>query len=79
MYNQLGDKLIIFRIIESRNKNFPVGKYVVGSLGWRTHAVGTSEAVAWTQPLEPPYLLPDIGDLPISLVLGVLGAAGWND
>lgn len=62
-----------FRIIDSKNKNFPVGKHVVGNFGWRTHTVATTDVTPGTM---PPYILPDIGDLPLSLGLGVLGMPG---
>lgn len=62
-----------FRIMESKNKKFPVGKYVVGEFGWRTHTVARDTKNDTGPPL---YLLPDLGDLPPSLGLGVLGMTG---
>lgn len=46
----------------------------MGNFGWRTHTVATTDVKPDTQ---PPYLLPDIGDLPVSLGLGVLGMPGY--
>nr|QLI61982.1 alcohol dehydrogenase 4 [Streltzoviella insularis]QLI62148.1 alcohol dehydrogenase 7 [Streltzoviella insularis] len=65
----------IAKIIASRNKNFPVGKYVTASFGWRTHTV--------CNPEEPPSLgflpltlVPEVKPHPVSLALGVLGMPG---
>ncbi|XP_066246943.1 prostaglandin reductase 1-like [Euwallacea similis] len=64
----------VSRIIESKNPNFPVGKYVVGSFGWTTHTVATSKLTdEFGLELS---LLPDIGNLPKSLGIGVLGMPG---
>lgn len=61
-----------FRITESKNPKFPVGKYVVGQFGWRTHTV--TDGLMGSR-MEV-YLLPDFGDLPLSLALGILGMPG---
>lgn len=70
--------LIIFlcRITESKNPNFPVGKFVAGSFGWRTHSISNGEAqlVGVT---GKPYVLPDFGTLSPSLGLGILGMTGY--
>ncbi|CAG9856262.1 unnamed protein product [Phyllotreta striolata] len=63
----------VAKIIESKNPKFPVGKYVVGSFGWRTHTISNGNA---TLVSTPTILLPDIGDLPVSVALGVLGMPG---
>lgn len=59
------------RITESKNPKFPVGKYVVGQFGWRTHTVtdGSDKSGMITY-------LPDLGNLPLSLGLGILGMPG---
>lgn len=62
------------RIIESKNGKYPVGEYVVGNFGWRTHTIATEKAGRLGFP--PPKVLPDIGNLPKSLALGVLGMPG---
>lgn len=64
----------VAKIIESRNPEFPVGKYVVGNFGWRTHTIFSGN---WTEnPRVPTITLPDLGDLSPSLGLGVLGMPG---
>ncbi|XP_068085740.1 prostaglandin reductase 1-like [Anabrus simplex] len=65
----------VAKIIESRNKGFPVGKYVVGHLGWQTISVHNPQQPT-TSPMAPTYLLPDFGELPLSLALGALGMPG---
>jgi len=65
----------VAKIIESKNPDFPVGKRIVGNFGWRTHTVVNPKAEDVTFQ-HAPYILPDIGDLPPSLALGVLGMPG---
>ncbi|KYN03267.1 PREDICTED: prostaglandin reductase 1-like [Cyphomyrmex costatus] len=65
----------VAKIIESKNPTFPVGKRIVGYLGWRTHTI-ISPNIDNSFAQQKPYLLPDIGDLPSSLSLGVLGMPG---
>lgn len=64
----------VAKITQSKNKNFPVGQYVVGDFGWRTHTISDGKSVS--KDARAPYLIPDIGNLPISLTLGVLGMPG---
>lgn len=64
----------VAKIIESKNPKWPVGKRVVGTFGWITHSVLNPDTTE--QLLGKPYLLPDLGDLPASLGLGVLGMPG---
>ncbi|XP_072386097.1 prostaglandin reductase 1-like isoform X1 [Diabrotica undecimpunctata] len=63
----------VAKILESKNPKFPPGKYVVGYFGWQTHTVASGERAGNT---FPPFLIPDLGELPISLALGVLGMPG---
>jgi prostaglandin reductase 1 len=58
------------KIVESKNKNFPVGEIVVGNLGWRTYTLVKPSDNYFI------YTLPDVGNLPKSIALGVLGAPG---
>lgn len=72
----IGDQLIgrqVARILETKNPKYPVGSYVVGEFGWRTHTI--------CNPLEnpgriPPYIIPNFGNHPKSLALGMLGLTG---
>lgn len=66
----------VAKIIESNSPNYPVGKRVVGSLGWRTHTIINVKDQKKDMLNSVPYILPEIGDLPSSLGLGVLGMPG---
>ncbi|XP_050303017.1 prostaglandin reductase 1-like [Anthonomus grandis grandis] len=65
----------VARITESKNPKFPVGRHVMARFGWRSHTIHNGEpdgaGVA-------PFLLPedDMGDLPLSLAIGMLGMPG---
>ncbi|GBP59388.1 Prostaglandin reductase 1 [Eumeta japonica] len=65
----------VARIISSRNSKYPVGKYVTGSFGWRTHTIVDPNKPQKSS-LLPLALLPDIKPYPVSLALGVLGMPG---
>jgi len=65
----------VAKIVESKNPAFPVGKRIVGNLGWRTHTIINSK-ISDQFFKQNPYLLPDIDDLPPSLGLGMLGMPG---
>ncbi|KAI8436926.1 hypothetical protein MSG28_010352, partial [Choristoneura fumiferana] len=54
---------------------YPVGKYVVGSFGWRTHTI-CNPKVSPSIGFMPITLLPDVGSHPVSIGLGVLGMPG---
>ncbi|XP_046982393.1 prostaglandin reductase 1-like [Schistocerca americana] len=60
-------------IVESRAPEFPVGRYVVGYWGWRDRTVAETRA---NRDMWAPMLVPELGDLPLSLALGVLGMPG---
>ncbi|CAL7951830.1 unnamed protein product [Xylocopa violacea] len=67
----------VARIIESRNPEYPVGKKIIGYLGWRTHTVINPLKESGVDFVNhKPILLPDIGNLPSSLTLGILGMPG---
>ncbi|CAL1682318.1 unnamed protein product [Lasius platythorax] len=76
----LGSTMIggqVAKIVESKNPNYPVGKRIVGYLGWRTHTIINPKIIDETDMMQQrPYILPDIGDLSPSLGLGVLGMPG---
>uniref|UniRef100_A0A8D8F6X4 Prostaglandin reductase 1 n=2 Tax=Culex pipiens TaxID=7175 RepID=A0A8D8F6X4_CULPI len=63
----------VAKVIASRNARFPVGCHVHGSFGWRTHTICNPDEGEknWA-----PYLLPDFGQEPLSLGVGVLGMPG---
>lgn len=64
------------RVIDSKSNKFPIGKYVVGSFGWRTHSVVHEDyknPMGWDHPM----LVPFGNELPLSLALGVLGMPGY--
>lgn len=68
---------IYCRIIESKNKDFPVGQYIVGKFDWRTYTISGGDTSEYKGPASaPPTILPDLGGLPASLALGVLGMPG---
>ena len=58
------------RVIESKNKDFAVGDFVVGGFGWRTHTI-VSAGAQDTYKMDPP--LPENMR---SLGLGALGMPG---
>ncbi|KAJ8959358.1 hypothetical protein NQ318_022044 [Aromia moschata] len=63
----------IAKIVESNNPKFPVGRYVLGDFGWRTHTISNGKPIGSSR---FPYLLPDFGELPLSYGLGVFGMPG---
>lgn len=63
----------VAKITESKSKKYPVGKYVVGQFGWRTHTIVDETPKSET---SPTWLLPDFGKLPLSLAVGALGMPG---
>ncbi|KAJ9591662.1 hypothetical protein L9F63_001807 [Diploptera punctata] len=65
----------VAKIIESHHPDYPVGKHVVGYFGWRTYTIADVTDSRLSS-FFPFYILPDIGDLPLSLALGVLGMTG---
>lgn len=48
---------------------------MVGSFGWRDYTIDDGK-VSDSLYAQNPYILPDIGDLPVSLALGSLGTTG---
>ncbi|XP_011643514.1 prostaglandin reductase 1-like [Pogonomyrmex barbatus] len=76
---KLGSTMIggqVAKIIESKNPDFPVGKRVMGHLGWRTHTIVNPKSFKDETFQNIPYIVPDMGDLPSSLAIGVLGMPG---
>ncbi|CAH1977909.1 unnamed protein product [Acanthoscelides obtectus] len=64
----------VAKIIESRHEKFPVGKYVVGEFGWRTHTISNGKPMLNGVPQA--WIIPDLGNLPLSIALGALGMPG---
>lgn len=69
----------IAKITESKDPNYPVGKRILGYLGWRTHTIVNVNNMPNLEIIrQKPQLLPDIADLSPSLYLGVLGMPGYR-
>lgn len=66
----------VARVVESKNPNWPVGKKVLCYVGWVTHSVFNPDKDVGTAIRYKPTLLTDLGDLPPSLAIGVLGMPG---
>ncbi|XP_022813964.1 prostaglandin reductase 1-like [Spodoptera litura] len=66
----------VAKIISSRNQKYPVGKYVSGYFGWRTHAILNPDARITQPGFVPVTVVPDLGAHSVSLSLGVLGMPG---
>lgn len=66
----------IAKVIDSKNPNYPIGTWVMGHFGWRTHTVTKPEDEQYCAQKPYMYTLPKFGDLPISLGLGVCGRVG---
>ncbi|XP_048507859.1 prostaglandin reductase 1-like isoform X2 [Athalia rosae] len=64
----------VARIVESKNDKFPVGKLIVGNLGWRSHTIVGEKSNSGSN--DVPYIIPNFGSLPPSLALGMLGMPG---
>ncbi|CAG9856011.1 unnamed protein product [Phyllotreta striolata] len=62
-------------IIESKNPNFPVGKYVLGDFGWRTHTISNGKL---ENEKIPQHILPQHDNIPLSYHLGILGLVGYT-
>ncbi|XP_067014138.2 prostaglandin reductase 1 isoform X2 [Anabrus simplex] len=67
--------LQIAKVIETCHPNYKVGDHVVGFFGWQTFTITNLNKPAPPGHLKP-YIIPDFGDLPLSLALGVLGRTG---
>ncbi|GJQ76544.1 hypothetical protein Trydic_g2246 [Trypoxylus dichotomus] len=77
-YMTVGHTMIgtqVAMILESKSNKFPVGKYVIGSFGWRTHTV-VQENPPFHFYKPPPALVLDDVSVPLSYYLGVLGMPG---
>lgn len=67
----------VAKIIESKNPEFPVGKRIIGYMGWRTHTIVNQKDFAKPETMNRlPIHLPDLGEYSPSLGLGALGMIG---
>ncbi|XP_008281604.1 prostaglandin reductase 1 [Stegastes partitus] len=67
-----GDVMIgtqVAKVIQSKNKAFPVGSHVVGDCGWRTHSICDGKGLT-------PIISDWPKDLSLSLALGTIGMPG---
>lgn len=62
-------------MIESKNSAYPVGSYIYGHFGWRTHTLVADLDDAAVHPIRP-YPCPDTGAHPRSYALGCMGRVG---
>lgn len=67
----------VAEVVKSRNPGYPVGKRVLAGVGWRDKTV-VDLSTPKTGSIVMNSILPiwDIGDLPLSVALGVLGMPG---
>jgi len=63
----------VSKVLESKNSKFPKDALVFGAFGWRTHTVFNPDT---EKSAHPAYVLPPLGDLPVSVALGNLGMPG---
>lgn len=67
----------VAKVIESKNPDYPVGKKLVGYFGWRTHTIfNPKKPKENVGPVDRIDVLPEMGNLPASLGLGILGMPG---
>ncbi|XP_026761861.2 prostaglandin reductase 1-like isoform X1 [Galleria mellonella] len=66
----------VAKVIESKNKDYPVGSWVMGHFGWRTYTITKPSDEKFCNQKPYLYRLPDFGNLPVSLGLGVCGRVG---
>uniref|UniRef100_A0A336MUL9 Prostaglandin reductase 1 n=1 Tax=Culicoides sonorensis TaxID=179676 RepID=A0A336MUL9_CULSO len=61
----------VAKVVDSKNPRYPIGVYLFGYFGWRTHSIVNPEEMD-----SKPYVLPDFGNLPRSLAIGAVGMPG---
>lgn len=66
----------VAKVLESNSPDYEVGSHVWGHLGWRNKTVFNVKEFLNDESALPPYVLPSIGDLPLSLGIGALGMPG---
>ncbi|XP_045101884.1 prostaglandin reductase 1-like isoform X4 [Portunus trituberculatus] len=65
----------VAKVVESKNPELPVGTHLVHYEGWRTYTVLTSQHLKDKEHFGV-MCLPEMGDLPKSLGIGILGMPG---
>ena len=63
--------MYLYRVIESKHKDYPVGCHVLNNSGWKTAAVFNPDVAEMRA-----YKVQGLGSLPLSLTLGALGMPG---
>lgn len=63
-------------MLDSKHPKYKKDDYVCGFFGWRTHTIFAPAAHAEKGETKLEYLLPALGELPLSLGLGQLGMPG---
>lgn len=66
----------VAKVVESKNPEWSVGTHVVHYEGWRTHTLLTPQMLKENRLSLPTQVVPEMGDLPKSLGLGILGMPG---
>lgn len=66
----------VAKVIESKNPEWPVGTCLVHYEGWRSHTLLTPQLFETKRIDFPIRSLPEMGDLPKSLGVGILGMPG---
>ncbi|KAK4885641.1 hypothetical protein RN001_001912 [Aquatica leii] len=64
----------VARITDSKSKEYPVGTFIVGAFGWRTHTVSNGKSNVSAYPGV--WKVPDLKKLPLSLAIGMVGRVG---
>merc|ERR1719341_751820 len=65
----------VAKVIESKNSKYPIGSYVVSYSGWASHTHLKKDELNDASGFGTAPIL-DVGDLPKSLALGILGMPG---
>lgn len=63
-----------FRILESKHPKYTAGSKIFGQFGWESHSIVNPDDIKKDMPDF--YVLPEMGNHPISLGLGYLGMPG---
>ncbi|KAK7602876.1 hypothetical protein V9T40_006850 [Parthenolecanium corni] len=74
-----GDTITAFqvaKVLESKHPDYKPDDVIVGSFGWRTRVITAPDGQSKEIVSAKPYKLPDLGGLPLSLGLGILGMPG---